>query len=78
MVSLTGAQVPLSGAQYDIAAGDYLATVTELGAGLRLLRHRGRPVITEYEATCCRPPGPASCSAHGPTGWTAAATRSLA
>ncbi len=57
MVSLTGAQVPLSGAQYDIAAGDYQATVTELGAGLRLLRHRGRPVITEYEADVLPPAG---------------------
>ena len=74
MVSLTGAQVPLSGAQYDISAGDYQATITELGAGLRLLRHRGQPVITEYEADVLPPAGPASCSARGPTGWTAAAT----
>ncbi len=57
MVSLTGAQVPLSGAQYEIAAGDYQATVTELGAGLRLLRHRGQPVITEYEADVLPPAG---------------------
>ena len=57
MVSLTGAQVPLSGAQYDISAGDYQATVTELGAGLRLLRHRGQPVITEYEADVLPPAG---------------------
>jgi aldose 1-epimerase len=57
MVSLTGAQVPLSGAQYDITAGDYQATVTELGAGLRLLRHRGQPVITEYEADMLPPAG---------------------
>jgi aldose 1-epimerase len=40
--------VPLTGAQHDIAAGDYLATITELGAGLRALRYRGDPVITEY------------------------------
>ena len=57
MVSLTGAQVPLSGAQYDIAAGDYQATVTELGAGLRLLRHHGQPVITEYETDVLPPAG---------------------
>jgi len=57
MVSLTGAQVPLSGAQYDIAAGDYQATVTELGAGLRRLQHRGRPVITEYPADVLPPHG---------------------
>jgi aldose 1-epimerase len=41
--------IPLTGAQYDIRAGDYQATVTELGAGLRRLRHRDRPVLTEYE-----------------------------
>ncbi len=57
MVSLTGAQVPLSGAQYDIAAGDYQATITELGAGLRLLRHHGHPVITEYETDVLPPAG---------------------
>jgi aldose 1-epimerase len=57
MVSLTGAQVPLSGAQYEITAGDYQATVTGLGAGLRLLRHRGQPVITEYEPDVLPPAG---------------------
>lgn len=57
MVSLTGAQVPLSGTQYGIAAGDYQATVTGLGAGLRLLRHRGQPVITEYDADVLPPAG---------------------
>ena len=40
--------VPLTGAQHDIAAGDYRATITELGAGLRLLRHEDVPVLTEY------------------------------
>lgn len=40
---------PLTGAQHAIAAGDYAATVTELGAGLRSLTHRGRPLITGYE-----------------------------
>jgi aldose 1-epimerase len=57
MVSLTGAQVPLSGAQYGISAGDYRATVTELGAGLRLLHHRGQPVITGYPADVLPPHG---------------------
>ncbi|MGP7996958.1 MAG: aldose 1-epimerase family protein [Streptosporangiaceae bacterium] len=57
MVSLTGAQIPLSGAQYDISAGDYRATVTELGAGLRLLYHRGQPVITGYPADVLPPAG---------------------
>ena len=40
----------LTGAQYEIAGGDYLAVVTELGAGLRALRHRDRPLITGYNA----------------------------
>ena len=48
MVSPDGARIPLTGAQYDISAGDYQATITELGAGLRVLRHRDLPVITEY------------------------------
>jgi aldose 1-epimerase len=40
--------IPLTGAQHQIAVGDYRATVTELGAGLRELQHRGVPVIAEY------------------------------
>jgi aldose 1-epimerase len=40
---------PLTGTQYEIASGDYLAVATELGAGLRELRYRGRPLITGYE-----------------------------
>ena len=39
---------PLTGNQYEIAAGDYRATVTELGAGLRELSHRGTPSIAGY------------------------------
>ncbi len=58
MVSLTGAQVPLTGAQYDLSAGDFRATVTELGAGLRRLEHRGQPVIVGYEPDVL-PPGAA-------------------
>lgn len=40
--------IPLTGSQYEIAAGDYRAAVTELGAGLRELTHAGRPLITGY------------------------------
>ena len=40
--------VPLTGTQHEISAGDYRATVTELGAGLRVLHYLGRPVIGEY------------------------------
>jgi aldose 1-epimerase len=49
--------VPLTGAQYEIAAGDYRATVTELGAGLRRLSYRDRPAIVEYEADEVPPAG---------------------
>ncbi len=41
--------IPITGAQYEISAGDYRATVTELGAGLRQLSYRGKPVSSEYE-----------------------------
>jgi len=46
MTKLTS--IPLTGAQFPITAGDYTATVTELGAGLRELRYRDRPVIADY------------------------------
>ena len=42
------ASIPLTGTQFQISAGDYSATVTELGAGLREFRYRDRPVIGEY------------------------------
>jgi len=41
--------IPLTGTQYDIRAGDYEATVTEIGAGIRRLLHLDRRLITEYE-----------------------------
>jgi aldose 1-epimerase len=49
--------LPLTGAQFDIAAGDYQATVTELGAGLRTLTHQDSPVIAGYEADQVPPAG---------------------
>jgi aldose 1-epimerase len=49
---------PLTGVQFRISAGNYSATVTELGAGLREFRHRDRPVIVEYAADEL-PPGAA-------------------
>jgi aldose 1-epimerase len=57
MVPLTGAQVPLTGTQYDLSAGDFRATITELGAGLRRLEHRGLPVIVGYEPDMLPPGG---------------------
>jgi aldose 1-epimerase len=49
--------VPLTGTQYELAVGDYRATVTELGAGLRRLSYRGQPAISEYEADEAPPAG---------------------
>ena len=48
---------PVTGTQYDIGAGDYQATVTELGGGLRRLTHRGQPVITGYQPDELPPAG---------------------
>jgi aldose 1-epimerase len=41
--------IPVTGSQHEIGAGDYSAVVTELGAGLRELRHRRQPVIAGYQ-----------------------------
>jgi aldose 1-epimerase len=49
--------IPLTGLQYEIEAGQYRATVTELGAGLRELAFGGRPLIAGYEADELPPAG---------------------
>ena len=49
--------VPLTGLQYEIEAGHYRATVTELGAGLRELAFRGQPVIAGHEPDELPPAG---------------------
>jgi len=49
--------VPRTGAQHEIAASDYRATITELGAGLRALRHGDVPLITEYDPDELPPAG---------------------
>jgi len=49
--------IPLTGAQYQIQAGGYRATLTELGAGLRQLSHDGKPLITEFEQDQLPPHG---------------------
>ena len=41
--------IPVTGAQYRIGAGAYSAVITELGAGLRELTHRGTPVTAGYQ-----------------------------
>ena len=59
MVSMTKpTSTPVTGVQFQIAAGDYSATITGLGAGLREFRCRDRPVIAEYGADEL-PPGAA-------------------
>ncbi|MEE1296475.1 MAG: aldose 1-epimerase family protein [Bifidobacterium sp.] len=49
---------PRTGQQYTIIHGDYQATVTQLGATLRVLRHQGRDVIVPMGpddiVTCCQ------------------------
>lgn len=40
--------IPLTGAQYEISAGEYRAVATELGAGLRYLTCGDRPLIASY------------------------------
>jgi aldose 1-epimerase len=40
--------LPLTGAQFEIAAGDFTAIVTELGAGLRALSLSGTPLVRTY------------------------------
>ncbi len=48
---------PLTGTQYEISAGDYHATITELGANLRSLRLGDTPLIAGYEADQVPPGG---------------------
>ena len=54
---LIGMTIPLTGTQYEIEAGDYRATVTELGAGLRQLEHAGTPLVTTFDADQLPPHG---------------------
>jgi len=49
--------LPLTGGQYDIAAGEYQATVTELGAGLRSLSLSGEHLTRTYDADELPPAG---------------------
>jgi aldose 1-epimerase len=47
---LIGMTIPLTGTQHEIEAGDYRATVTELGAGLRDLWFGDTTLVTGYDA----------------------------
>ena len=53
----TSTSIPLTGSQYDISAGPYRATATELGAGLRRLSYADRPLVTGYEPDQLPPAG---------------------
>ncbi len=53
-----GGMIPVTGAQYEISADEYRATVTELGAGLRELTYGRQPLITSYDPDQL-PPGAA-------------------
>jgi aldose 1-epimerase len=57
MVLMSEPTLPLTGAQFEIAAGDYTAIVTELGAGLRALSLNGTPLIRTYAADELPPAG---------------------
>jgi aldose 1-epimerase len=47
---LIGMTIALTGTQFEIEAGGYRATVTELGAGLRALALDGTALVTGYDA----------------------------
>jgi aldose 1-epimerase len=47
---LNGMTIPLTGTQHEIEAGDYRATVTELGAGLRGLQFGDTTLVTSFDA----------------------------
>lgn len=47
--------VPVSGAQFTLRAGHYIAEVADVGASLRSLRHRGRDLIVPFDADELRP-----------------------
>jgi aldose 1-epimerase len=49
--------IPLTGTQYEIEAGDYRATVTELGATLRSLQFAGTGLVSTYDADLLPPHG---------------------
>ncbi|RNE67258.1 aldose 1-epimerase family protein [Cryobacterium tepidiphilum] len=45
----------LSGTQFDLAFGDYTATIASVGATLRTLRHHGRDLVVPFAADEVRP-----------------------
>ncbi|WP_348786530.1 aldose 1-epimerase family protein [Leifsonia sp. NPDC080035] len=47
--------IPISGTHYGLTAGDYHATIASVGASLRTLEHRGRPLVVPFDADEVRP-----------------------
>lgn len=48
-------EVPISGEQIDLVAGDYTATIASVGASLRTLRFRDRDLVVPFSADELRP-----------------------
>jgi aldose 1-epimerase len=46
---------PISGTHYGLTAGDYHATIASVGASLRTLEHKGRPLVVPFDADEVRP-----------------------
>lgn len=46
---------PISGTHFGLTSGDYHATIASVGASLRTLEHRGRPLIVPFDADEVRP-----------------------
>jgi aldose 1-epimerase len=46
---------PISGTHFGLTAGDYHATIASVGATLRTLEFRGRPLVVPFEADEIRP-----------------------
>lgn len=47
--------MPVSGSQFDLAAGAYRATIASVGATLRSLTHDGRDLVVPFDADALRP-----------------------
>ena len=47
--------IPISGTHFGLTAGDYHATIASVGATLRTLEYRGRPLVVPFDADEVRP-----------------------
>lgn len=46
---------PISGTHFGLSAGGYHATIASVGASLRTLEHKGRPLVVPFDADEVRP-----------------------